>query len=135
MSPEWKTSGWGIGRHKLRSHLLLSVAVFVITVSSPAAAEPPAQLSAGDVFGMIFGHSVSGPNRLQATWAAEIEACWRARGLTKENMDQVSDDCCEASRKCHKVSTDAYFSRRTDRTESFSQYPSVLICRAFLRVR
>src|SRR3546814_3959010 len=56
MSPEWKTSGWGIGRHKLRSHLLLSVAVFVITVSSPAAAEPPAQLSAGDVFGLIFGH-------------------------------------------------------------------------------
>src|SRR3546814_6507376 len=103
MSPEWKTSGWGIGRHKLRSHLLLSVAVFVITVSSPAAAEPPAQLSAGDVFGLIFGHSVSGPIRLQATCAAEIEACWSARGLTKENMDQVSDACWEESRKCTKV--------------------------------
>src|SRR3546814_879261 len=126
MSPEWKTSGWGIGRHKLRSHLLLSVAVFVITVSSPAAAEPPAQLSAGDVFGLIFGHSVSGPIRLQATCAAEIEACWSARGLTKENMDQVSDACWEESRKCPKVCKDEYFSRRMAGMDSLESDPLFL---------
>src|SRR3546814_13978251 len=112
MSPEWKTSGWGIGRHKLRGHLLLSVAVFVITVSSPAAAEPPAQLSAGDVFGLILGHSVSGPIRSQATCAAELDACWRARGLTTENMDQVSTACWEDSRKGPKVCKADSYRRR-----------------------
>ncbi len=66
-----------------------------------------------DLLGATIGSSSSyAPIKLQAECSHEIGECWEARGLNKNNQDQVNDACWKEAKKCPKVCKDEYFSRR-----------------------
>jgi len=96
--------------------ILGCTALFCLSV--PTQAEPPIHLSPGDILGGLLGGTVGSvspsyaPTRVLAECSHEIEECWKARGLNKDNQNQVYDACWKGVKKCPKVCKDAYFSRR-----------------------
>jgi len=104
--------GLGIGKLKPKNFSLLLVCLLSLLAAPAIQAEPPVHLSPGDMFGLLSFRSVPAPIKLQATCSAETGACWEARGLNKENIDQVIDACWKEAKKCPKVCKDEYFARR-----------------------
>ncbi len=92
--------------------------VFILGGISPAQAEQtggttPAGELLMNLLGSTIGSSASyAPIKLQADCSADLEKCWEARGLNKENQQQVMDACWQETKKCPKVCREQYFSHR-----------------------
>lgn len=66
-----------------------------------------------DILGATDGSSASyAPTKLLADCSADLEDCWKARGLNKDNVEQVQDACWKETKKCPKVCKDQYFALR-----------------------
>ncbi|VAX14651.1 hypothetical protein MNBD_GAMMA24-2620 [hydrothermal vent metagenome] len=98
--------------------LLSCMLIITLAGISPAQAEPPVRLSPSDILSSLLGSMVGGlspsyaPIRVQAECSHELGQCWKANGMNKSNVEQVSDLCWRESKRCPKICKDEYFSRR-----------------------
>lgn len=98
--------------------LLAGALFFVFGGRSRVPADPPQGLTpVGEILMKILGATAGSsasyaPIKLQADCSADLEDCWKARGLNKNNVEQVLDVCWKEAKKCPKACKDQYFALR-----------------------
>ena len=93
------------------------VCIFLLFANMPARAEPPIQMSpvtrellkgvaivAGAIDKLI--------NELNPSCSHALQQCWVARGMDKDNLEQVQDACWMEVSQCPQACKDRYFSYR-----------------------